>query len=161
MRKILIQLTILIVIPVASFSQAKKLATEKEITPEARQEAIDERLKEDREYTSLARPDYNRGSWIGGNYAELLKAWGAPARTVSDGQGGIVAVYENTNSYSSGSYTPGYTVYNGYGQVVAQQRSIDTRSTSTYQKQTTVYVDKDNKITDVKYEVNSNTQYGR
>jgi len=51
-------------------------------------------------------------SWMGIHKSQLIKSWGAPTRTVPDGNGGEILVYES-------SKTAGTVVYGYYMQKTA------------------------------------------
>lgn len=62
-----------------------------------------------------AEADYN-ATWQGRKYADIIRTYGAPQRSVSDGQGGMIHIYENcySEAYSSGGmmmgpFYPDYT----------------------------------------------------
>lgn len=56
-------------------------------------------------------PEFN-DMWVGHEHAELIKAYGAPDREVSDGEGGVILVYERTTvSTSTQSDSPFFYHY--------------------------------------------------
>lgn len=127
-------------------------------------EALQRRFESDKKYASYQRGIYNREewkqSWIGVKYSDLLKSWGAPTRSLPDGEGGQIIVYEKVSNFSGGMYKPGYitTATNGFGQTVVTnvKESEDTRWASQTVETTTVYVDKNNIIKKLDYDINSN-----
>lgn len=89
-------------------------------------------------------------TWIGSSKASLYRSWGPPSRNVNDGNGGEIAIYENS---SSG------TINNGF--INPNQNNIQTFSTSntiTTTKQKMMYIDKNGKIYECKYFVNGREQ---
>ncbi len=127
------------------FAQKNKEAEQEKY----KNEALDARRKEDLSFAQAARGSFNKGSWIGARYADLIAQWGEPARSYPDGNGGIVVVFENRYSHNYGSYTPGYIITNGLGQVVERKNPVDTRGSYTLGGETKIYVDKNNIITKI------------
>lgn len=58
-----------------------------------------------------AQEDYN-SFWAGRSYADIIKAYGAPARETSDGQNGVILIYEQAQVVSTTEAD--YPLY-GYG----------------------------------------------
>lgn len=52
--------------------------------------------------------------WVGKSHADIIKAYGAPDREVSDGQKGVILVYENTTT-TVNTYQTGPSYYGLYG----------------------------------------------
>jgi hypothetical protein len=53
-------------------------------------------------------------TWVGHHQSELIRSWGPPSRTASDGQGGTVLIYD---SYVDMGQTPGTAYTDPYGNV--------------------------------------------
>ena len=71
-----------------------------------------------------AEADYN-ATWQGRKYADIVRVLGAPQRSVSDGQGGMIHVYENnyTEAYSSGGMMMG-PFYPDYTTTISNHRDF-------------------------------------
>ena len=89
---------------------------------------------------TLSEPVLN-DKWQGSTYSEIVRAYGAPTRTASDGAGGTIYVYEETETEYSTSSSRGLF------------DSIDTTTKAKVNRNfTEFYVNADN----VCYEVRSN-----
>lgn len=55
-------------------------------------------------------------SWMGHHKSELIRSWGAPARTASDGNGGEILIYEDLPIRLGGSATTTSSSDFGFGQ---------------------------------------------
>jgi hypothetical protein len=60
------------------------------------------------------RVDRQMGSWVGHHQSELIRAWGPPNQTASDGDGGTILIY---GSYVNLGQTPGTATVSPYGKV--------------------------------------------
>lgn len=77
-------------------------------------------------------------SWLGHHKSELIRTWGPPTRTASDGAGGEILIYEQ------GVYTgqvPGQMYGNGYGGT-----SYTAPVQTGYNRVRMFYCDKDGKV---------------
>ncbi len=88
------------------------------------------------------------GSWMGHNLNDLIASWGPPSRTMSDGQGGQILIYDQSTQIvlpGSATTTSSYTgtangTYSQFGSFGTANTNVTgtEQSTTTYQPPTVI-----------------------
>jgi hypothetical protein len=84
--------------------------------------------------------DNSMKSWIGAHQSKLIRSWGPPQRTASDGNGGVILIYGN---YVNLGQVPGQVTTDYFGNV-----SYTAPQPQGYQRTRMFYVDRNGYVYD-------------
>lgn len=94
-------------------------------------------------YSASLRSDYYN-TYVGHTHNEIVRAWGAPSRQTTDGNGGTILIYENTTqntestyTYRGGYYTPSATTtsYTSFAQFYLNSSGVCYDVQTNHQKE--------------------------